>query len=195
MGNDEEKEGQDVSLDSEAEVEEVDEVEDESVGQTVDWEEKYRKTRIALKEERQKKKGSVIEETVETIVAKHQQLRLQEDIEETAERLGETPEERKRILDIYKSDLKPSGFSRRAIERDLKKAKLLASEDKFVAEAEKKAKKSLAEAKAMGATDGQVRTVETDSEDEDWSEFSDADRAFMKRRGITPSKVKKSSQG
>lgn len=130
----------------------------------------------AVHEARSKKPAdveSIIEEKLQAIEKK----RMQDDIEEVASSLAGNDELKAKLLDTYNNRLKPSGFSRGSIERDLKEALLLADKDRVLSEAEKKARKSLAERSAVQGASVSVSTAP----EEDEAELSQAEKQFLKQ--------------
>jgi len=129
----------------------------------------------AVHEARTKKPADVeaiIEEKLQAIEKK----RMQDDIEEVAMSLAGSDEMKAKLLETYNNRLKPSGFSRGSIERDLKEALLLANKDKVLSDAEKKARKAFAEKSAVQSASVNVSS----SQDEDEPELSQSERNFLK---------------
>lgn len=93
-----------------------------------------------------------VEEIIDKALERAEVKRREEDIEDMLESISSNPDERQLIKHIYENDLRQSGFSKRAIQADLEKARILANRGKFVAEAERKAKKSIAEEAVLKQT-------------------------------------------
>lgn len=151
--------------------------------QDVDWEAKAKKAEEqinnlnkALHESRKSKAPADIDSVIEQKLQEIEQKRMQDDMEEIAKSIGGNNAEK--LLETYKNELKPSGFSRAALERDLKKAQLLVDKDRLLAEAEKKARKSIAEKSSMETASV---SVTSESEDSDETEYTEAERALIKQ--------------
>ncbi len=151
--------------------------------QETDWEaeavklkEQVNNLNKALHEKRQSKVPADIDSVIEQKLQEIEQKRMGDDLEELAKAIGGDSADK--ILETYKNELKPSGFSRAALERDLKKAQLLVDKDKLLAEAEKKARKSIAEKSSMETASVNVTSV---SEDTDDIELSESERQFIKQ--------------
>ena len=129
----------------------------------------------ALREARSKPVGD-IETLVDEKLRAIEERRVQEDIEELAKQIGGDDSEK--ILETYRTTLKPSGFSRAALERDLKAAHLLTNKDKLLADAEKKARKSFAEKSSM--TNASVSVTSAPEETDD-NEYTNEERQFLSK--------------
>lgn len=150
--------------------------------ETTDWEAKAKKLEEqannltkALREARSKP-ASDIETLVDEKLRVIEERRVQEDIEEIAKQIGGDDSEK--VLETYRTTLKPSGFSRAALERDLKAAHLLTNKDKLLADAEKKARKSFAEKSSM--TNASVN-VTSAPEEKDEAEYTAEERQFLSK--------------
>lgn len=88
-------------------------------------------------------------ELIGKALEKFEAKRRQEDVEDILEGITSNADERDLIRHIYENDLRQSGFSKRAIQADLEKARILANRSKYEAEAERKVKKGIAEETAM----------------------------------------------
>jgi len=129
----------------------------------------------ALREARNKPPTD-IETLVDEKLRSIEERRVQEDIEEIAKQVG--GEDAEKILETYRTTLKPSGFSRAALERDMKAAHLLVNKDKLLADAEKKARKSYAEKTAMETSSVNVSSAPEEPEDD---QMTEAERNFIKK--------------
>lgn len=159
----------------------------------VSYKEKYEKARIALKEERKAKKELPdIDRLVEEKLEQRMKAFEQGSVEEIVSEMTDDEDEAKKILDIYQSRIRSTGFSRAQIKKDIEDARILANKDKYQTEAEKKAKKTLAETQAMKiASVGKTPSSSDSEEVEDYSGFSEADLALMKRYNLKPSQIKR----
>lgn len=128
--------------------------------------------------EARSKKPADVEALIEEKLQGIEQKRMADDIEETAKQFAGNDEERAKILEVYKNDLKPSGFSLAAIKRDMEKAALLANKDKVLSEAEKKARKALAEKSAMQNSSVNMTSAPVD---EDEPALSEAERRMIEQ--------------
>lgn len=128
----------------------------------------------ALREAR-KKPVSDVESLVDEKLRAIEERRVQEDIEEIAKQIG--GEDAEKVLETYRTTLKPSGYSRAALERDLKAAHLLTNKDKLLADAEKKARKSFAEKTAMENTSLSISSAPEEPEDD---QMTEEERKFIK---------------
>lgn len=149
--------------------------------ETTDWEAKAKKLEEqannltkALREARSKPAGD-IETLVDEKLRAIEERRVQEDIEEIAKQIG--GEDAEKVLETYRTTLKPSGYSRAALERDLKAAHLLTNKDKLLADAEKKARKSFAEKSAMENTSLSINSASEEPEDD---QMTEEERKFIK---------------
>lgn len=129
----------------------------------------------ALREARSKP-ASDIETLVDEKLRVIEERRVQEDIEEIAKQIGGDDSEK--VLETYRTTLKPSGFSRAALERDLKAAHLLTNKDKLLADAEKKARKSFAEKSSMANASVNVTSA---PEEKDENEYTSEERQFLSK--------------
>lgn len=182
-------------LSQEAEVTEADNSSEDTEDQYVS-KEKYEKTRIALKEARKAARSipEDLDKVVEDKVHAMMSSRIEDDVEETLNEVSKDADEetRNKVKEIYKSRITKTGYGRSALRRDLEDAFLLANKDKFLSQAQKAAQKSVAEMGAMKmASSAKVAPAKDDSEYEDWSQFSDQEKALMKRSGLKPSQIKR----
>jgi len=130
----------------------------------------------ALHESRKSKAPADIDSVIEQKLQEIEHKRMADDMEEIAKSLG--GDNASKLLETYKNELKPSGFSRAAIERDLKKAQLLVDKDRLLAEAEKKARKSFAEKSAM---ENSSMNITSAPEEKDDDQLSETERNFIKK--------------
>lgn len=106
---------------------------------------------------------------------------LEEEADELISQLSDDEDEKKLIKAIYENRITPSGTSRKALARDILDAQLLANRSKYQAEAEKKAKKSVAQTAAMKMAGVKVTAK---SSDEEKPEYSRSEREFLKKYGV-----------
>lgn len=157
----------------------VEETVTETEAVEVDWKEKAEKLEVQVNNlnkalhETRRKPASDIDTVIETKMREIEERRIQDDIDEIARSVAGDDVEK--ALEVYKNSLKPSGYSRAAIERDMQAALLLANKDKLLAETEKKARKSIAEKKSM-----EMASVSLNSApEESGEELSDTERSFI----------------
>jgi len=179
------------SIDYAAELERV-KAEKNNVSGALGKERKLRKEAEAkLRSEEPEADISSVTDQVREGIAQAEKQRILDDVDEMLEDLSDNPSERELIREIYETRIKPSGFSKRALTKDLEMAKLLANKDRYVGSAERKARKSIAEKKALQEAAGTVRKDAPKAEvKEDWSKYNAADQAILRRRGLKPSNVK-----
>lgn len=120
----------------------------------------------ALSEKRKADKvpATDIDQVIESKLKDIERKRMSDDIEEIAGIIATSDEERVKLIETYSSRLNPTGYSRGAIERDLKDAYILVNKDKYISEAEKKARKSVAEKQAMNTASINVSSSQEDDE-------------------------------
>lgn len=164
--------------------EEVLNVAEETVTETetvdVDWKEKAEKLEAQVSNlnkalhETRKKPVTDVDTIIETKLREIEERRIGDDIEEIAASIAGKDAEK--ALEVYRNTLKPSGYSRAAIERDMQSALLLANKDRFLADTEKKARKSIAEKKAMETANVNLSSA---PEESDETEYTETERAFI----------------
>lgn len=108
--------------------------------------------------------------------------RIQDDVDNTIMSVAKSKEEQELIRYIYNNRIQISGTSRKAIEQDIKDAKLLANRNK-VELVNEELKESLKTKKTIDMNAGV--SGKKMIEGYDVSQFSDADISLMKRRGIS----------
>lgn len=155
-------------------VEEVEETETDWKAEAIKAKDQITNLNKALHEAR-KKPVSDVESLVDEKLRAIEERRVQEDIEEIAKQIG--GDDAEKVLETYRTTLKPSGYSRAALERDLKAAHLLTNKDKLLADAEKKARKSFAEKTAMTNTSLNISSA---PEEQDDDQMSEDERKFIK---------------
>jgi len=158
----------------------------------ISYKEKYEKARIALKETRKATKELPdIDRLVEEKLEQRMKAFEQGSVEDILSEMTDDSDEATKIKEIYQSRIRSGGFSRSQIKKDLEDARILANKDKYQTEAEKRAKKTLAETQAMKMAAVGKTTSSSEGEDvEDYSAFSPADLALMERYKIKPSQIK-----
>lgn len=162
--------------------------------------EEKRKISGALAEERRLRKEAQQAATdkpadtdalVEDIYGKLEKRRADDEVDEVIESMTSNSDEQALIKELYTNRLKPTGFSRKAIKADIESAYLLANRSKFLTDAEKKARKALAEEKALKDNQGSPKSkTEKGEKKENWSLFTQEEKDLLKRRGLKPSDVK-----
>lgn len=163
-------------------VEDVQSVED---GEEKDWQAEAQKLsgqvanlNKALHETRSKKSsGTDVETIIERKLQDMEKARRQDDIEEIALSIAPSEDERTKLLDVYAKRIQPSGFSKTALKRDLEEAYMLANREKFVAEAEKRARKTYAEGESMRSANISAKREETDEEETE--SYSEAEKKLL----------------
>lgn len=124
---------------------------------------------------------SKIEAVASKVLEKLTRKQVSEEMDELVSSMSDDADERELIKAIYEKRITPSGTSRAALSRDLLDAQLLANRSRFIAEAEKKAKKSVAEAAAMRMAGTKVQAKVTEEEK---PEYTKAEREFLKKYGV-----------
>ena len=123
--------------------------------------------------ETRKKPATDVESIIESKLREVEERRIQDDIDEIAKSIA--GDDAAKAMEVYKNTLKPSGYSRTAIERDMQAALLLANKDKLLADSEKKARKSIAEKKSTEMASVSINSAPEESEDD----LSDVERSFI----------------
>jgi len=128
-----------------------------------------------------------VTEQVRQQIDSHLVADRQDFLQDTLNSLSDNVKERELIQYHYENTINKSGYSKSAIANDMANAKILANKSKLISENEELrqaliAKNSLSNA-GVGST---YRTVEEKSE----VPLTEDDKAFLKKRGLDPSKVK-----
>lgn len=167
--------------------------ENESVNDDVSYKEKYEKARIALKEARKATRDVPdIDKLVDEKLDQRMKAFEQGSVDDILSEMTDDSEEAQKIKEIYQSRFRSTGFTKSQITKDLEDARILANKDKYQTEAEKRAKKTLAETTAMKmASSPRVASEGETQEAEDWSSLSELERTALKRIGKKPSDIKK----
>lgn len=169
-------------MDNEEVLDSVEETVTETETVDVDWEAKAAKLEAQVNNlnralhETRKKPVTDVDTIIETKLREIEERRVNDDIEEIARNVA--GDEVEKALEVYRNTLKPSGYSRAAIERDMQSALLLANKEKLLADSEKKARKSVAEKKAMETASVRVSSAPEGDEE---VELTEAERAFIKQ--------------
>lgn len=103
--------------------------------------------------------------------------RVQDEIDSNLEDLISNSDERELVRVIYEDQLRPSGFTRTAIRKDIQRARILANSSKIEAEVEKKVRKDVAQKEAMRKSGGNPRGKVTE-EVANTEKLSTADKKF-----------------
>jgi|15BtaG_2_1085339.scaffolds.fasta_scaffold00749_8 Zn-dependent metalloprotease len=147
-----------------------------------------RKQAGALREERKKRKQVETEDVsqdtgLDKALSRIEKKRIDDEIEEQLFDLVENADEREVVKHYYNERLQPSGFTRRKIQEDIKLARIMANKSKVQAEAERKARKSLAEKQALENTSTQVRSsVEEGAANK--PKYNKKEKAFLRQYGV-----------
>lgn len=147
--------------------------------------------RVALQKQRKETKKtqstpdeeeSAAERAARLAVQEVETRRREEDIESIVESLTDNEDEAKLIMLTYENDIRHAGYSKKQIKDDLEKAQLLANRTKFMAKAEKQARKSVAEEAALkGASQQPPSKVE---EPEKKRRLTAAEKKYLRKFGV-----------
>lgn len=120
------------------------------------------------------------------IAAELKREMVKDALEEVADQLASNESERKLILYHYENTINPSGTTRQAIERDLRRARLMANESLLLKE-RRELKKAL-QAK-NNVTTGKAGASQKTHEP-NLPKLSPAEEAILRRRGLTAKDLK-----
>lgn len=123
----------------------------------------------------------VMSASMERRLAALEEAKIEDTVEEMLEAVSDNPDERELIRHHF-DRLHDGSASRRAISATIEDAKILANKRKFMAEAERGAKKQLAQEHALRSVGGKVPTKQAKS----GAVISDHDREIAKAVGMTP---------
>lgn len=141
-------------------------------------------------EERQPTTDKDIDSLISERLTAIERRRVEDEIDDIIDSMSSNEDERKAIKITYEKRMAPSGFSRRAIARDLEDARLLVNRTKYIADAEKRAKRSLAERQAIESVSGRVASrpeeQESDRMTRNDKQFLDRFRQSIPKRRFSP---------
>ena len=101
--------------------------------------------------------GPDVDAAIQKGLDKIERRRIQDEIEDTLYNLIKNSDERELVRVIYEDQLRPSGFTRSAIRKDIRRARILANSSKIEAEVERKVRKDVAQEKAMRNSSSNTR--------------------------------------
>lgn len=115
-------------------------------------------------------------------------LQMREDVvDESLESISSNESERKLIRYHYENTLQRSGYDKKSIYRDLKRAQLLANESRLEKE-NSELKESLKSKNTLSTTS---MGASQKSRGQSWSKFTAEEKALMDKFGITPADIEK----
>jgi len=138
--------------------------------------------------EKPKETSGDVKDLIQKELDSREKSRVLDDIDDILDSVTNDPKERELIEEIYDKRIVPSGFSRKALISDIMDAKLMANKSKFMAEAEGKAKKSLAQKFALGSSKIKLNSQVEDNAESGDDELTREEQAFLKRFGVDPDK-------
>ena len=143
--------------------------------------------RVALQQKRKdnqlNQQDPSIEENPDDEIVRRVERKLRlDEIDDTIAALTDDEDEAKLIKSIYENDIQHKGYSRKQIGNDLAKARLLANQHKFEADAVRKAKKSVAEESAIKSSS--ITTRASVDEKIAGKKYTEAEKRYLRKMGV-----------